>query len=212
MHLETLQWNPVTSTVQNSQVCFQVSSWQIIHPATSPAAATNLPPHAVPAVGGGELPRGCSRVRGSPRGSGETWAGSTPRRLEALPGRISDQYSSWEHIQVGQVNGSDQIDLKCEAMRKQYLGPEEKGMKAWGAWPSAFAGSKRRGLNSWKRINHTGQTWQGCGRREKENVFLFFISYMRVCPNSGVVVCTINTDQTDGTLGRKQLVWESFTL
>lgn len=32
-----------------------------------------------------------------------------------------------------------------------YLGPEEKGMKAWGEWCSLLVGSNRRGSNSWKR-------------------------------------------------------------
>lgn len=33
---------------------------------------------------------------------------------------------------------------------------------------------------------------------------IFILSYMWVCPDGGVVVCSINTDQTDGT-------WRRFT-
>lgn len=40
----------------------------------------------------------------------------------------------------------------------------------------------------------------------------FFISYMWVCPDSGVVVRSINTDQTDGTLGRTTQRNDYFSL
>lgn len=36
-------------------------------------------------------------------------------------------------------------------VRRWYLGPEEKGMKAWEEWCSLLVGSNRRGSNSWQR-------------------------------------------------------------
>lgn len=152
LYVIILNYITVIFTVKDSCSLSDCQASWIIHPATppdAPAAATNLPLHAGRVGGDGELPQSSSRVRGSPPGSDETWAGSTPRRLEALPVRISAQCSS-----CGTQTGSClyQRIPNCvrsySPVRTQYLGPEEKGMKAWEARPCALAGSKRRGWNS----------------------------------------------------------------
>lgn len=124
----------VENKAQNA--CSNNTVTGFIHPAappclSSPAAATILPLHVARVGGDGGLPLNCSPFQGQIPGSDETSAGSTPRRLAALPGQISDQCNSCEHIQYRLLNSYNRLDLiYLAALRTQYLGPEEKGMKA----------------------------------------------------------------------------------
>lgn len=81
-------------------------------------------------------------------------------------------------------------------MKGQYLGPEEKGMKAWEDKSSRFLGSNRRGSKSWGEESVWVRSKKKPASSEET---LKDQPYMWVCPDSRVVMCPINTDQTDGT-------------
>lgn len=161
----------------------------------APAAATNLPLHAGPVVGDGELLQSRSPVQGSPPGSDETWAGSTPRRLEALPERISDQCSSCEHIQVF-------IFICIFLMVSDVI--EDAVPGAWGEGDEGMWRPCRcvcRVKTQRLKLLKERKSLSLNMLLGKEN-YICSCSYMWVRPNSRVVVCPIDTDQTDGSLGR----------